>query len=415
MTRVGIEAIHPYVGQAVLEVRRLFEARRLNLARFDNLSMKGKSVGLPCEDPVTNAVNAAKPIVSRLTTAERDRIELLITASESGVDFSKCVATYAREYLGLSRRCRVLEAKQACYAGTAAVHMAAGLIASGASPGAKALIIATDVGAIPPPHVTGNYAEPSMGAGAVAMLVGEDPGVFELDLGANGFYSYEVMDACRPFREEEIIDVDLSLLSYMDCLAGSFQHYAERVEGVDFASTFDYLAFHTPFAGLVRAAHAKMMRQMKKASPDEVKRDFARRLEPSLTYGVQVGNLCSGSVWLGLCGVLSKASRGERPRVGLFSYGAGCASEFFSGVVQADAAERLASLEIDEAIRRRYEISFQEYEHLLELNRAWGFGVRDKDVDIMPFRDIYEKQMSGRGLLVLKRVSDNHHREYDWS
>lgn len=409
---VGIEAIHAYGGQTTFDVRALFEARALNLDRFENLAMKKKAVGLPCEDPVTHAVNAAKPILMQLDEAERKRVELVISASESGIDFGKSIAAYAHHYLDLGRNCRLFEVKQACYAGTAALQMAASFVSSGASPDAKALVIATDVAA--EQHQEDNYAEPSMGTGAVAILVSDRPSIFELDMGANGFCSYEVMDTCRPVVGRELGDADLSLMSYIDCLGGAFENYAERVEGADYVSTFDYLAFHTPFAGLVRGAHRKMMRKLKRASPDEIEEDFARRVAPSLKYCVEVGNVYSATVWLALCGVIAQAKAGKRHRVGMFSYGSGCSSEFFSGVVQSDAGERFAKLGLDAALSRRYELSFSEYERLLELNSEWGFGVRDKQVDLASFGAIYERQLRGKGLLMLQRVS-NYHREYAFS
>ncbi|PNB47769.1 3-hydroxy-3-methylglutaryl-ACP synthase, partial [Pseudomonas sp. GW456-E7] len=88
-------------------------------ARFENLLMKEKAVALPYEDPVTFGVNAAKPIIDALSEAEKDRIELLITCSESGIDFGKSLSTYIHEYLGLNRNCCLFEIKQACYSGTA--------------------------------------------------------------------------------------------------------------------------------------------------------------------------------------------------------------------------------------------------------------------------------------------------------
>lgn len=69
---VGIEAINAYGGATFLDVRTLFEARGLDLERFGNLMMEKKSVGLPCEDPVTNAVNAAKPIIDALSEDEKN-------------------------------------------------------------------------------------------------------------------------------------------------------------------------------------------------------------------------------------------------------------------------------------------------------------------------------------------------------
>src|SRR5262245_54871251 len=126
---VGIEAINVYAARASLDVRQLFEARGLDMQRFSNLMMTEKSVNLPCEDPVTNAVNAAKPIVDGLAPEDRDRIELLIVGTESGLDFAKPISTYIHEYLGLSRRCRSFETKHACYGGTAAFQMAARFVA----------------------------------------------------------------------------------------------------------------------------------------------------------------------------------------------------------------------------------------------------------------------------------------------
>src|SRR6185436_9053818 len=122
----------------------------------------------------------------------------------------------------LSRRCRQFEVKQACYAGTAGLQMAAAWLAAGLAPGAKALIVATDVAGAAAKHT---YAEPSQGTGAVAMLVSETPHILALDLGANGYHSYEVMDTCRPAVRLETGDPDLSLLSYLDCLEHSYADY----------------------------------------------------------------------------------------------------------------------------------------------------------------------------------------------
>ena len=120
--KVGIEAMNAYTGQAVLNARTLFEKRGLDLDRFENLMMIEKSVCLPCEDPVTYAVNAAKPLVENLSNAERAQVELLITSTESGLDFGKSLSTYIHHYLGLNRRCRLFEIKQACYGATAALQ-----------------------------------------------------------------------------------------------------------------------------------------------------------------------------------------------------------------------------------------------------------------------------------------------------
>lgn len=410
--RVGIEALNLYGGPAYIDVRAIFEARGLDLERFNNLMMVKKSVGLPCEDPVTNGVNAAKPIIDRLSEDEKNRIELVIASTESGLDFGKALSTYIHDYLGLSRSCRLFELKQACYAGTAALQMAACFVASNASPNAKALVIATDTARA---AAKKTYAEPTQAVGAVAMLVSNQPYILEIDWGATGYHSYEVMDTCRPLPDLETGDPDISLLSYLDCFENSYQNYESKVEGINFRETFDFLAFHTPFAGMVKGAHRKIIRQnFPGLSTEEIEQDFQRRVGPSLNYCVRIGNVYSATLYIALCGLIDYAGLEGGKRIGLFSYGSGCSSEFYSGLVSPQSKAVLGEMAINAQLNRRYELSFEEYDRIVDQNMEWVFGVKDKETDISGYAKIYERSLEGRGLLVLKRVN-GFHREYDWS
>jgi polyketide biosynthesis 3-hydroxy-3-methylglutaryl-CoA synthase-like enzyme PksG len=408
---IGIEAINFYGGRTFLNVRTLFEARNLDMRRFDNLMIHRKSLALPCEDPISFGVNAAKPLVDQLTFDERSRIEMIVTATESGVDFGKSLSTYIHDYLGLSRNCRLFEIKHACYAGTAALQMALNLVAANGSPGAKVLIVATDIAKA---AVKGSYVEPSQGAGAVALLVSDQPDIMEIDFGANGYYSYEVMDSCRPTPEIETGDSDLSLVAYLDCLENSFKAYADRVDGADFLETFDYLAFHTPFPGMVKGAHRMMMRKLKGLPASKSDADFEQRVAPSLSYCVEVGNIYSATLYLALCGLVDTADLQTAKRVGLYSYGSGCCSEFFSGVVGPGSKNKLAQLEKQLSLETRHELAMDEYDSLLDLGLEWGFGVKNKEVNISTFQQIYDRTIGGQGLLMLRQIKD-YHREYYWS
>jgi polyketide biosynthesis 3-hydroxy-3-methylglutaryl-CoA synthase-like enzyme PksG len=408
---IGIEYLNVYGGRAYVDVGDIFAARGLDAARYDNLMMRRKTVGLPCEDPVSNAVNAAKPVLDRLGEDRRDCVELLITATESGLDFGKSLATYVHKYLGLRNACRVFEVKQACYGGTAALQMAAGMAAAGLSPRGKALIIATDVAR---PSVKLTYAEPSQGVAAVALLVGREPGVLDLDPGANGIHAFEVLDTCRPDGETETGDPDLSLMCYLDCLEASFADYEAKVEGADFRTSFDYLAFHTPFAGMVKGAHRHLMRRHYKARPPEIQEDFERRLTPSLRYCVEVGNSYSATVFVALAGLIDTVGARDPYRVGLFSYGSGCCAEFFSGIVPAGAAERQAGFDIGTRLAQRVRLPMEQYDRMLALNAEWRFGLRDKTVERSAFADLYQHCFAERGLLVLTGI-EGYHRHYDWS
>ena len=418
MMLVGIEAMNVFGGSAYLDVKELAIHRNLDTARFENLLMKEKAVALPYEDPVSFGVNAAKPIIDSLSEAEKDRIELLITCTESGIDFGKSIGTYIHHYLGLNRNCRIFEIKQACYAGTAGFQMAVGFVMSQASPGAKALVIGSDISRFM--VVEGgeamtedwSFAEPSGGAGAVAMLIGEQPHVFQVDIGANGYYGYEVMDTCRPVPDSEAGDADLSLLSYLDCCEQAFNEYKRRVPGADYRDTFHYLSFHTPFGGMVKGAHRTMMRKMAKAKHAEIEKDFQNRVLPGLSYCQRVGNIMGATLFMSLAGTIDQADFDSPKRVGCFSYGSGCCSEFYSGVLTPEGKEAQRRFEVNKNLGDRYQLSMDEYEELLRGSGMIRFGTRNTELpwDMIPAT--FESQR-GKNRLYLKEIKE-FHRKYEW-
>jgi polyketide biosynthesis 3-hydroxy-3-methylglutaryl-CoA synthase-like enzyme PksG len=387
MTAVGIEAINIFTGSAFVDVEKLARHRHLDATRFTNLLMKQKTVALPYEDPVSFGINAARPLIDAMTPEERDRIEMVITCTESAFDFGKSMSTYFHRLLGLNRNCRLFEVKNACYSGVAGLQMAANFVLSETSPGAKALVIATDITRFL--TVEGgegltddwSFFEPSAGAGAVAMIVSDTPHVFQLDVGANGYYGFEVMDTCRPVPDSEAGDADLSLLSYLDCFEGAYLEYKKRVDGTDFGSTFAYLAMHTPFGGMIKGAHRDMMRKQCKAAPKDIEADFERRVMPGLAHCQRVGNIMGATTMLSLVSTIEHGDFGTPQRIGCFSYGSGCCSELFSGVATKEGQDRVRALRIGEQLDRRYELSMDEYDRLLVDSTAVKFGTRNVVLD----------------------------------
>ena len=134
-----------FAGTASVDVEKLAMHRGLDMTRFSNLLMKEKTVALPYEDPITFGVNAAKPLIDALSPEEKDRIEVVIACTESAFDFGKSMSTYFHNLLGLNRNCRLFELKNACYSGIAGLQTAINFILAGVSPGAKVLLIATDI------------------------------------------------------------------------------------------------------------------------------------------------------------------------------------------------------------------------------------------------------------------------------
>jgi polyketide biosynthesis 3-hydroxy-3-methylglutaryl-CoA synthase-like enzyme PksG len=412
--KAGIEAMNIYCGSAAINVTKLAKLRNLDNDRFEKLLMKEKTVPMPYEDPVSNGVNAAKPIIDSLSQEERDRIDMVITCTESGIDFGKSMSTYIHHYLQLNRNCRLFELKNACYSGTAGFQMAVNFILSQVSPGRKVLVIATDITRMS--VVEGlselTFAEPSSGSGAVAMLVSDNPVIFEIDNGANGYYGYEVMDSCRPIPDKEAGNADLSLLSYLDCCENTFKEYQKRVEGADYESTFDYLTFHTPFGGMVKGAHRTNMRKFKGAKPDHIEADFQKRVTPSLIYCQRVGNIMGATSHLALASTIDNGDFGKSKRIGIFSYGSGCSSEFYSGIVTAKSKEKLKQFSLEKHLDERCMLSMEEYEGTFEANKKIAFGTRNYKIDTSEFPNAF-KHVKGKNKLIFSGITE-FHRNYEW-
>lgn len=417
MQTVGIEAMNVFAGTTSVNVEELANHRGLDMTRFANLLMNEKTVALPCEDPITYGVNAAKPLIDALSPEEKDRIEVVITCTESAFDFGKSMSTYFHKLLGLNRNCRLFELKNACYSGVAGLQTAVNFILSGVSPGAKVLLIATDISRFMTAEggegLTEDWSffEPSSGAGAVAALVSDTPYVFQVDVGASGYYGYEVMDTCRPAPDQEAGDADLSLLSYLDCCLNAFKQYQKRVDGASLTESFGYLAMHTPFGGMVKGAHRNLMSKVARASPQEIEVDFDRRLGPSLKYCQRVGNIMGASTLLAIASAIDNGKYEPAERIGCFSYGSGCCSEFFSGVVGEDGQRRVRAHAIEEQFDRRHQLDMDTYDELLNTSHTVRFGTRNAtiDEDFVP----EARHAHGRPTLLLKEIKE-FHREYEW-
>ncbi|TXC99869.1 hydroxymethylglutaryl-CoA synthase [Streptomyces sp. ISID311] len=407
MSPIGIEDANVYLGLASVEVDSLFAARGLDPARMANLMMLRKTVALPCEDVVSYAVNAARPLLARLDATTRESIELLVVGTESGLDFSKATATWVHRLLDLPSTCRLFEVKQACYAGVAALQLATAHMAA-AAPGARALVIGCDV----PQLARNTMAEPSQGAGAVAMLVGPEPTLAVAEPGAAGYCSFEVSDVYRPTAQDLIWDSDLSLLSYIECLKGSYSDYLRRRPTTDFLTDFAYLAFHAPFPGAVKGAHRSLLRSLFRLSPQQIGEDFDRRVHDSLRYPAQVGNIYAGTALLALLSLIDHAKPGqESQRIGLYSYGSGSSSEFCSFLLPPAAGRQRKGSGTADLLAARVPVDIATYDELADACQDLYPGIADYHPDLGLAKQFAHDAGVVQPLVVLERI-DKYQRTY---
>jgi 3-hydroxy-3-methylglutaryl CoA synthase len=402
---VGIDDLNLYATSLSIDNTVVAQAR--GLERYvDVVGIRRRSVAPPFEDPVTLAVNAAKPILEGGVAGD---IELLIVATESGFDLGKPISSYVHRYLGLPSRCRHFEAKHACYAGTLALQLAASWLRSNARPGKKALVVTSDLAG----WYHGQPAELTPGTGAVAMLVSREPRVLELE-GDSGYATKEVYDTARPTPTTHWVDEVLSLSAYLDLLEEAWEDYRSRRDGVAVARHFARLAYHTPLVSLVRQAHQVMLEaENPEVSADAVRASFEHLVAPSLRHCEETGNIFSGTLYAALAALLDGEPLAEGSRIGLFSYGSGSGAELFSGVVAGSAHSTVARHGVAAQIAARRALSLEEYERLMSDREETACSPR-----LVPERTqppgLYEDWYRGRGLIVLEGIKD-HYRQYAWS
>jgi len=407
--RAGIEKIGVYPCSLALKMSDLCAARGHDLADIrDTMMIDERSVNPVWEDPVTMAVNAANLM---LTDADREQIELLILASESGVDQEKPLSTWVHRYLRLKPPCRNFEVKHACYGGTAGLHTALNWVASGLAGEAKALVIATDQSRM---HL-GQPWEFVMGAGAAAVLVSHTPRILEVELGKSGYWTNEVSDLTRPTSQVETGNSETSLLSYIDALEGAYAHYLERVRPpVNFDEYFAKNIYHAPFGGMTFRAHRTLLRHWKPMSKSEAWAHFERKTLPSLKCLRRMGGTYAASTFIGLLGLIDGAKEIESGgRISIFSYGSGSCAEFYSGIVCPEAREAVRAARLPELLDARYQLAVEEYE-AVEQERTSYIDLGDYEPRLDGLAGWYDRHYRGKDLLVFRGMKD-YYRQYGWS
>jgi hydroxymethylglutaryl-CoA synthase len=349
---IGIDRLSFHTSSYYVDLKTLAKARSVDPEKYYvGIGQEKMGIPSPDEDVVTLAASAAYPLMQ---DGELDDVELLLFATESGIDQSKAAGIYVHGLLEMSSRCRTVELKQACYSGTAGLQLAIGFVAR--NPEKKALVIASDIAR----YELGSPGEATQGCGAVAMLVSANPRLVAIDPEC-GYFTDDVMDFWRPnYRSEALVDGKYSTMVYIHALLESWKQYAE-LSGRTLAD-FDRFCYHIPCSKMAEKAHQKLSRKLKVPAGKE---EIQVLLEESLRYSRVTGNCYSGSMYVGLISLLDTAEDDlAGKRIGFYSYGSGCVGEFFSGVVQPGYREALYADRHRNLLENRTELTYQQYEDI---------------------------------------------------
>jgi hydroxymethylglutaryl-CoA synthase len=351
MVKVGIDAMGFYTSQYYLDLKTLASARGVDVNKYVvGLGQHKMAVMSPDEDIVTMAADAGHRVLRHI---DKNKIELLLFATESGTDQSKAAGIFVHRLLNLPARCRVVELKQACYSATAGLQLALPMLRE--NPDKLVLLIASDVAR----YGLHSAGESSQGGGAVAMVLSANPRLLEIEP-ESGFNTEDVMDFWRPnYRDEALVDGKYSCEVYLRLVQKTWEQYSALSNRTYFDHS--HFCYHVPVPKLVEKAHQCLLKMngLPKLSAAEVE----AQLGPSLHYGRVIGNCYSAALYLSLISLLENTHESMAgKRIGFYSYGSGCVAEFFSGVVQPHYQKQLDMAYHQQLLEKRTPLLQEEYE-----------------------------------------------------
>ena len=301
----------------------------------------------------------------------------------------------------------------ACYGGTNALFNTVNWMESSSWDGRDAIVVAGDIAL----YKKGN-ARPTGGAGCVAMLIGSDAPII-VEPGLRGSYIVHAYDFYKPDLTSEypIVDGHYSIKCYTEAVDACYKAYNEReakllgqtngVNGHRDSATaesmqtpldrFDHIVFHAPTCKLVSKSYARLLYNdylndpsnpvfaevpaeirglSKEASLSDktvektfmalAKKPFSQRVQPGIVVPTMCGNMYSASVYGSLCSILSHVNSSDLHgrRVGVFSYGSGLASSFFSLKVVGDTKQMQEKLDIKNRLDARRTVPPHVYDEV---------------------------------------------------
>ena len=359
--RIGIDKMAFATTNDYLDLVELAKERGVDPNKFTiGIGQDLQAVVPPTQDIVTLGATAAKKL---LTPELEKNISTVIVSTESGIDNSKASAIYIKHLLGLSDFTRTVEMKEACYSATASIQFAKGVVAL--NPQETVLVIAADIAR----YGLNTPGEVTQGAGAVAMLISQNPHILTLE-DTTVAYSKDIMDFWRPlYATEALVDGKYSTNVYIEFFLQTFTRY-QQLTGRELAD-FAALTFHMPFTKMGK----KGLEGLLKDRNDEVAQRLRTQLTASQLFSRQVGNLYTGSLYLSLMSLLQNSDLRAGSRIGLFSYGSGAEGEFYTGILE-DGYEHYMN-NIQEELKHRHQVSVAEYEKLFSSQ----LGMNDRDIE----------------------------------
>lgn len=348
---IGIDKIGFATSKYKLNMDDLAQSRQIDPNKYkEGLILNAISISPITEDIVTLGATAAREF---LTEDDCQAIDMVIVATESGIDQSKAAAVYLHHLLGIQPFARSIEMKEACYSATAALDYAKLHIQR--NPKSKVLVVASDIAK----YGIESAGEPTQGAGSVAMLITNEPriAIINDEIVAQ---TRDIMDFWRPnYSTTPYVNGIYSTKQYLDMLTSTWTEFQKRYDAT--LSDFSAFCFHLPFPKLAVKGLKKIL---KKEVSTEVIDRIQENFQHSIKYSQEIGNIYTASLFLGLLSLLENSpSLKANDKIALFSYGSGAVSEIFS-ISLVEGYEQYLSTNRFKKLEERVTLSVNDYERI---------------------------------------------------
>ena len=441
----GIDDIAIYIPRLYLDAGDFAKARGLDPEKLERgLGIGQMAIVDTNQDPACLAANACLRVMQK-NKLTPDKIGRLYVATESAFDESKAMNSYV---IGMLEQvygkdtfghCGGIECKFACVSGSYALYDNTNWIRAGEAEDKYALVVVSDIAK----YDLGSSGEVTQGAGAIAMLLNENPRLLSFDPKVTSTSIKNEYDFYRPFgKETPIVHGQYSNLLYLIQVKNALIDYKRKVketgliklkEGETILDHVDYLNMHLPYSNMGKKALAYLVRHEWRDLPrwkkiieeigmeEPIPKDprgtiestledaefmandhqftklftstemyaelYESKLASSLIASKMIGNLYTASLYLGFRSSLEfeyqKGVDMNGKRVGFCSYGSGASAMIFSGVIQPEYDQVVKDMNLEAELGPRTKLSLDEYEELHENKRTYEENIRSANKEFV--------------------------------
>lgn len=411
---VGIDSISFYIPKLYLPISTLANKRNIESDKLiKGLGLHKMSFPDQHQDVVTFAANAGLKLIQQ-ENINPSEIARIYIGSESGVDSSKPIASYVLSLLeskvgiGSFRNCDVVDLTFACIGGVDALQNCLDYIRL--NPTKKAIVIASD-NAKYDLESSGEYTQ---GAGAIAMLITSNPrvlnfsnevgvsseGVFDFFKPRRSFSKSEITNSkdnpewfgvieneVSIYKEQPVFDGQYSNQCYINRITEAYEHFKrESQQTGKVYENWSSILMHLPYCYQGRRTFIEIFAnenpELLNNQIGETEKDKQKALTKSSEYlelinekiypseiaSSQIGNIYTGSIFLGMLSALCYHAKQNTPlenkKVGFIAYGSGSKSKVFEATVCENWKSVISQINLFETLENNHSIDFETYEKL---------------------------------------------------